>query len=78
MNKELNINRGDIFFYDFGDNKGSIQSGKRPVLVVQADNFNQNAPTIIVAAITIENDLVRSNSYNKQDFPNFKTPKSID
>lgn len=57
MNKELNINRGDIFFYDFGDNKGSIQSGKRPVLVVQADNFNQNAPTIIVAAITIENDL---------------------
>ena len=52
MNKELNIKRGDIFFYDFGDSKGSIQSGKRPVLVVQADNFNQNAPTIIVAAIT--------------------------
>ena len=52
MNTERNIKRGDIFFYDFGDSKGSIQSGKRPVLVVQADNFNQNAPTIIVAAIT--------------------------
>jgi mRNA interferase MazF len=46
------IKRGDIFFYDFGENSGSIQSGKRPVLVIQADNFNEKAPTIIVAAVT--------------------------
>ena len=52
MNEARSIRRGDIYYYDFGENKGSIQSGNRPVLVVQADNFNQNAPTVIVAAIT--------------------------
>ena len=46
------IKRGDIFYYDFGENKGSIQSGLRPVLCLQADNFNAKAPTIIVAAVT--------------------------
>lgn len=46
------IRRGDLFSYDFGDNKGSIQSGKRPVLVIQADDFNVKAPTVIVAAVT--------------------------
>ncbi|MCQ5300342.1 type II toxin-antitoxin system PemK/MazF family toxin, partial [Blautia wexlerae] len=35
-----------------GDNSGSVQSGDRPVLVVQADDYNQNAPPIIVAAVT--------------------------
>ena len=48
----MNIKRGDIYYYDFGEAKGSIQSGNRPVLVVQADSFNRNAPTVIVAAIT--------------------------
>ena len=47
--KEKMICRGDLFYYDFGDNSGSVQSGERPVLVVQADDYNQNAPTIIVA-----------------------------
>lgn len=46
------IKRGDMFYYDFGNRKGSIQSGTRPVLVVQADNFNANAPTVVVAALT--------------------------
>ena len=50
--KEKMICRGDLFYHDFGDNSGSVQSGERPVLVVQADNYNQNAPTIIVAAVT--------------------------
>lgn len=50
MKKE--IERGDLFYYDFGSREGSIQSGLRPVLVVQANNFNVNAPTIIVAALT--------------------------
>ena len=49
---EKTIKRGDIFYYDFGEKKGSIQSGARPVLCLQADNFNVKAPTIIVAAIT--------------------------
>lgn len=46
------IKHGDIFMYDFGNNAGSVQSNKRPVLVIQADSFNKTAPTIIVAAIT--------------------------
>lgn len=50
--KKDTIHRGDIFYIDFGNNGGSVQCGKRPVLVLQADNYNQNAPTIIVAAIT--------------------------
>lgn len=50
--KEKMICRGDLFYYDFGDNSGSVQSGERPVLVVKADDYNQNAPTIIVAAVT--------------------------
>ena len=49
--KERTICRGDLFYYDFGNRTGSIQSGERPVLVIQADD-NKNAPTIIVAAVT--------------------------
>lgn len=56
------IQRGDLFYYDFGKREGSVQSGERPVMVIQADNFNANAPTIIVAAVimspsTLMNDL---------------------
>ena len=39
MNEKM-ICRGDLFYYDFGDNSGSVQSGERPVLVVQADDYN--------------------------------------
>lgn len=46
------IKRGDIYYYDFGKNNGSVQCGKRPVLCIQSDEFNSKAPTIIVAAIT--------------------------
>lgn len=50
--KERTICRGDLFYYDFGTRTGSIQSGERPVIVIQADDYNKNAPTIIVAAVT--------------------------
>lgn len=50
--KQESISRGDIFYYDFGSTAGSVQSGERPVLVLQDDIYNQNAPTVIVAAIT--------------------------
>ena len=49
---EGNIKRFDIYLYDFGKNEGSIQSGLRPVLVIQDDRLNENSPTTIVAAIT--------------------------
>ena len=50
--KKRKLQRGDLYYYDFGNREGSIQSGTRPVLIVQADEFNANAPTIIVASIT--------------------------
>ena len=50
--KEKTICRGDLFYYDFGTRTGSVQSGTRPVLVIQADDYNRNAQTIIVAAVT--------------------------
>ena len=31
--KERMISRGDLFYYDFGDRVGSVQSGERPVLM---------------------------------------------
>ena len=50
--KEKTVKCFDIYLYDFGEAEGSIQSGLRPVLVVQEDRMNANSPTTIVAAIT--------------------------
>lgn len=50
--KNKEICRGDLYYYDFGNCTGSVQNGERPVLVVQADDYNHNAPTIIVAVVT--------------------------
>ena len=49
---ERKIKRGEIYVYDFGSNPGSIQSGLRPVLVLQGNEFNDHSPTTIVAPIT--------------------------
>ncbi len=46
------VMRGQIYFYDFGLNEGSIQNGTRPVLVVQSDDLNENSTTTVVVAIT--------------------------
>ena len=61
--KETEIRRGDIFSYDFGTRIGSIQSGVRPVLVIQADNFNANAPTAVSYT-----HLRRDNSFGRNGF----------
>lgn len=49
---EAKVKRGEIYCYDFGVNEGSIQNGVRPVLVVQADDFNAHSSTTIIAALT--------------------------
>lgn len=46
------VKRGEIYLHDFGSNEGSIQNGKRPVLVVQCDEGNQASTTTVVAALT--------------------------
>ena len=47
------IKRGEIYFADLGQsNIGSVQSGVRPVLVIQNDIGNKFSPTVIVVPIT--------------------------
>lgn len=50
MNRK--VRRGEIFWFDFEYSSGSIQNGRRPAIVIQADNFNENSPTTVVAPIT--------------------------
>lgn len=52
MNDKMKVKRGEIYYYDFGQNEGSIQNGLRPVLIVQCDEGNANSTTTIVAPIT--------------------------
>ncbi len=49
---EITIKRGQIWWVNLGSHEGSIQSGKRPVLVIQNDKGNRYAPTILVAPIS--------------------------
>lgn len=54
MNKK-NINEirwGDIYLCDLGKMKGSVQCGKRPVIVIQNNHLNRKSPTVLVAVIT--------------------------
>lgn len=44
--------RGDIYYCDFTDIGGSVQSGLRPALIIQNDVGNRNSTTIIVSPIT--------------------------
>ena len=48
----MSIRRGDIYYYDFGENTGSVQAGRRPVLILQTNLLNERAPTVTVAPIT--------------------------
>ena len=47
-----NVRWGDIYYCNLGVTNGSVQSGVRPVLVVQTNRLNANSPTVVVAAIT--------------------------
>ena len=46
------INRGEIYYADFGKTVGSEQKGIRPVVIVQNNMGNIYSATTIVAAIT--------------------------
>ena len=51
----INIKRGEIYLVDLGAQKGSIQSGKRPVIVVSNNMNNKYSPTVNVLPITSQN-----------------------
>lgn len=46
------IRWGDIYYCNLGKAKGSVQCGRRPVIVVQTNRLNQTSPTVTVAVIT--------------------------
>ncbi|MBR7072626.1 MAG: type II toxin-antitoxin system PemK/MazF family toxin [Eubacterium sp.] len=52
MENQNLIKRGSIFYYDLGATDGSVQSGTRPVMIVQNDKGNFYSPTLIVVPIT--------------------------
>lgn len=51
-NKIRKVRWGDIYYCDLGNMKGSVQCGKRPVVVVQTNKLNATSPTVTVAIIT--------------------------
>lgn len=53
------IYQGEIWIADLGSRDGSIQGGKRPVIVLQNDMGNKYSPTTIVVPLTsrLKNDL---------------------
>ncbi len=47
------IERGQVWWTDFGDPRGSAPAMRRPAIVVQSDRFNQSRlRTVIVVAVT--------------------------
>ena len=48
----MQIKRGEIYYVDLTPTRGSEQSGRRPVLVIQNNIGNEKAPTVIVAPLT--------------------------
>jgi len=46
------IKRGEIYWVDWGEEKGSEQAGVRPALIIQNDVGNRVSPTTIIAPLT--------------------------
>ena len=51
----MSIKRGELFWVDLTPSRGSEQSGRRPVLILQNDLGNALAPTTIIAPLTTKN-----------------------
>jgi len=48
----MTIKRGDIYIANLPKTSGSVQHGKRPVLIIQNDVGNLHSPTVIIAPLT--------------------------
>jgi len=46
------ITKYDIFLANFSSQKGSVQSGKRPCVILQSNLFNAQSATVLVAPLT--------------------------
>ncbi len=66
----MSIKRGDLFWVNLNPSKGSEQSGRRPVLIVQNDIGNALAPTTSIAPLTTK-------SFSKEYPTNVNLPKGV-
>ncbi|MFM1524129.1 MULTISPECIES: type II toxin-antitoxin system PemK/MazF family toxin [Helcococcus] len=48
----MKVKRGDVLYADLSPVIGSEQGGIRPVVIIQNDMGNKYSPTVIIAAIT--------------------------
>lgn len=48
----MKFRRGDVYYFDFGEYKGSEQGGIRPAVILSNEMANSNGPVLIVAPIT--------------------------
>ena len=47
------IRRGEIYYADLPKTEsGSVQAGRRPVLITQCDRLNRTSTTVLVAIVT--------------------------
>lgn len=46
------VKRGEVYWVDWGEGKGSEQSGVRPSLIIQNDTGNEVSPNTIIASLT--------------------------
>lgn len=46
------MRKGDIYMADLGEDEGSIQAGKRPVIIVSNDAANKFSPVITIIPMT--------------------------
>lgn len=51
-NLQAHPTRGQIYMCNLGTRTGSVQSGSRPVIILQSDDLNPTSPTVVVAPIT--------------------------
>ena len=64
------IKRGELFWVNLDPVRGSEQSGRRPVLVIQNDVGNEFSPTTIIAPLTTK-------SFSKEYPVNVNIPKGV-
>ena len=48
----MDIKKFDIYFCDIKSSFGSVQNGRRPVVIIQNDKGNQNSDTFIIVPLT--------------------------
>ena len=49
---ERKIRRGDIYYANLPKEEGSVQAGRRPVIITQSDWLNEKSPTVIIVTLT--------------------------